>query len=267
MTNKLSLVAIFAHPDDEAFGTGGTLTKYASEGVDVHLIIATRGEAGRVANPNVNTVQPFGLQRELELRRACEIYGATLHLLGYIDGQTPMVPPAEAVFKIVKILRAVKPQVVIGFGPDGIYGHYDHLVAHRWASAAVSLAAEADRWPEAGPPHQVAKFYYRALPQAQVDNMVERVGYNTVDMGGVPFPFVGFEPEQITTVIDVQGYARQKLQAIRCHASQLSPETPLLQSDFDPLAHEWFHEETFILAQPSGLLSNSEEDDLFAGVR
>lgn len=267
MANKLSLVAIFAHPDDEAFGSGGTLTRYAGEGVEVHLIIATRGEAGRVANPNINPVQPFGLQRELELRRACEVYGATLHLLGYIDGQTPMVPPAEAVFKIVKILREVKPQVVIGFGPDGIYGHYDHLVTHRWAAGAVSLAAEVERWPAAGPPHQVAKFYYRALPQAQVDNMVERVGYNAVDMGGVPFPFVGYRPEQITTVIDVQAYAHQKLQAIRCHASQISLETPLMQSDFDPLAHDWFYQETFILAHAPNLSLKSVENDLFAGVR
>lgn len=267
MTNKHTLVAIFAHPDDEAFGTGGTLIKYARQGVETHLIMATLGEAGGVANPAVEPTSPFSVLRRRELGRACEIYGANLHLLGYLDGQTPMAPPSEAVYKIVRLLREIKPQVLISFGPDGIYGHYDHLIVHRWATAAVTLAADAERWPELGPAHQVAKFYHRALPQAQVDNMEERVGYNSVSMDGVPFPFVGYSPEQITTVIDVREYAHLKLRAIRCHASQIHPDTPLMQEDFEPTAHDWFWQESFILARSHGVAVQGQEDDLFAGVR
>jgi LmbE family N-acetylglucosaminyl deacetylase len=265
------MVAIFAHPDDEAFGTGGSLTKYAAEGVAVHLIMATRGEAGQSANPAIELAQPVSLVREQELRRACDRYGLKeLHLLGYLDGQTAVVPPSEPVFKIVEILRRLKPQVVLSFGPEGVYGHFDHLVVHRWATAAVELAAAAEKWPEAGPAHHVAKFYYRALPQPQVARMIELNGRASVDMGGVPFPFVGYPPEQITTIIDVRKYARTKQEAILCHRSQIFPDYVGNQSDFDPAAAEnsWFWEETYILAKSNGLiLSDKPETDLFAGVR
>ncbi|HXV97427.1 MAG TPA: PIG-L family deacetylase, partial [Anaerolineae bacterium] len=157
MTEKLTLVAVFAHPDDEAFGTGGTLSKYAHEGVDVHLIIATLGEAGRMADPTVSLTQPLDVIREQELRCACVSYGVeNLHLLGYMDGQTTIASQSAAVYKIVRLLRQLKPQVVVSFGPEGVYGHYDHLAVHRWATAAVQLAGEAEWWPGAGPAHQVA---------------------------------------------------------------------------------------------------------------
>jgi LmbE family N-acetylglucosaminyl deacetylase len=273
MTNKLSLVAIFAHPDDEAFGTGGTLTKYAQEGVDVHLIMATRGEAGRIANPAINLQGPMGVLREKELRHACCHYGVRqLHMLGYVDGQTAIVPPAEAVHKIVMLLRQISPQVVLSFGPEGIYGHFDHLVVHRWASAAIELAARPDYGPELGSAHQVAKFYYRALPQEAVERMELTGGRAAVDMGGVPFPFVGYPSSQISTIINVQEVAHIKLNAIRSHLSQIRPDMPLLQEDFDPKDNDWFWQETYILAQRYGEILNrpiveTKEHDLFAGVK
>ena len=270
MTEKLTLVQIVAHPDDEAFGTGGTLTKYANEGVDVHLIMATRGEAGRIANPAISATQPISALREQELRNACKHYAIKqLHMLDFLDGQTAVVPPAEAVYKIVKLLRELKPQVVMSFGPDGVYGHFDHLVVHPWATAAVELSATAERWPELGTAHQVAKFYHRALPQAQVDQMKERFGRTSVDMGGVPFSFTGYPQEQLTTFIDTREYAHTKLEAIRCHASQIAPDMFYFQEDFDPITSTWFWQETYILAQSNGitLSPNEKETDLFAGVR
>jgi LmbE family N-acetylglucosaminyl deacetylase len=269
LSNELTLVAIFAHPDDEAFGTGGTLTKYAREGINVHLIMATRGEAGRSANPNIPVTQPMSLLREQELQNACEYYGlAGLHFLDYVDGQTAIVPPSEAVFKIVRLLRRLKPQVVLSFGPEGVYGHFDHLVVHRWATAAVELAAQAERWPEAGPAHQTLKFYHRATPEIQVQYMKERVGRSSVPMDGIPFPFTGYPAEQITTVVDIQAYAQLKLQAIRCYASQINPDMPYLKEDFDPTTIPWFWQETFILAKNShDLPLEASENDLFAGIR
>ncbi|MEW5958311.1 MAG: PIG-L deacetylase family protein [Chloroflexota bacterium] len=271
MTDKLTLVAIFAHPDDEAFGTGGTLTKYARAGVDVHLVTATLGEAGQVANPDLKLTEPLGVVREGELRNACACYGVTPHVLGYIDGQTTVAPQMVAVYKIVKLLRQLKPQVVISFGPEGIYGHYDHLAVHRWATAAVELAGEAERWPAAGPPHQVAKFYHRAMLEEQVTQIERILGRNFVPIDGIPFPFLGYPAEKITTIIDVRDYARVKLEGIRCHASQLRPDNPYLRDDFNPADQPWFAREAFILARcQTGLeLSTSpgeKEDDLFAGL-
>jgi LmbE family N-acetylglucosaminyl deacetylase len=124
-------MAVFAHPDDEAFGTGGTLSKYAAEGCDVTLVTATRGEAGEIAEPELATSADLPLVREQELRSACEIYG--IHpprFLDYADGLLPIVHQGQAVGKVVQLIRELKPQVVITFGPDGIYGHYD-LDDHR----------------------------------------------------------------------------------------------------------------------------------------
>ena len=273
MSEKLTLMAIYAHPDDEAFGTGGTLAKYASEGVAVHLVTATLGEAGQVANPALKLTQPLSARREQELRCACECYGIKqLHLLGYIDGQTTVAPQSGAVYKIVKLLREIKPQVGISFGPEGIYGHYDHLAVHRWATAAVELAAETGCWPEAGPPHRVAKFYHRAMFEEQVSQIEEINGSSFVFIDGVPFPFSGYPAEKITTVIDASDYAGAKLRGIRCHASQLKPEMPYVREDFDPSSQPWFNREAFILAKQLPELELTlppagKEDDLFAGLR
>lgn len=272
MSQKLTLMAIFAHPDDEVFGSGGTLAKYAQTGVDVHLVMATRGEAGEIANPNVTLTQPMGMLREHELRCACQNYGLkALHLLGYMDGQTTIAPQGEAVYKVVKLLREIKPQVLISFGPEGVYGHYDHLAVHRWATAAVQLAADATRWPELGLPHGVTKFYHRAMPQEQVARIEQISGRSYIPMDGIPFSFLGYPLEEITTIIDVSEYADIKLNAIRCHASQLAPSSPYLKEDLDPLTHPWFCQETFILAKYPSHISitpaNGKEDDLFAGLR
>jgi len=273
MTDRLTLMAIFAHPDDEAFGTGGTLTKYASEGVDVHLVIATLGEAGRVANPAITLTQPLSVVRKKELRCACQHYGIKeLHLLGYTDGQTTIAPQSEAVYKIVRKLRQVKPQVVISFGPEGIYGHYDHLAVHRWSTAAIQLAGDTDRWPEAGPPHIVSKFYHRAMPDEQVVRMEQDYGRSAVPMDGIPFPFSGYPMERITTVIDVREHMLTKIQGVRCHASQLDPANPYLQQDFDWITASAFWQETFILARYAPGISLPTQDglketDLFCGLR
>jgi LmbE family N-acetylglucosaminyl deacetylase len=273
MSEKLTLLAVFAHPDDEAFGTGGTLSKYAREGVDVHLVIATRGEAGELANSSINLTQPIGVVREQELRRACEAYGIKqLHLLGYIDGQTTVAPQAEAVYRVVEIIRRVKPQVMISFGPEGGYGHYDHLAVHRWATAAMLLSADTERWPEAGLPHQIAKFYHRAMPQEQLAHMQKLLGRSYVLMDGVPFHFMGHPMERITTIINVRDYVENKLKGIRCHATQIDLASPYLQEQFDLETFPWFWQETFILAQardglaPAGL-AEAKETDLFAGLR
>lgn len=266
-------MAIFAHPDDEAFGTGGTLSKYAQEGVEVHLVMATLGQVGRLANPQITLNEPISVVRERELRCACEAYGIEhLHLLGYMDGQTTIAPQSEAVFKIVKLMRQYRPQVVMSFGPEGIYGHYDHLAVHRWVTAAVRLASDTERWAEAGLPYTVAKFYHRAMPEEQVKAMAERFGRSDVLMDGVPFPFIGYPMARITTVIDVRDYIQRKIQGIRCHASQVAPDSPFIQADFAWEANPGFWQETFILAHSdpniSGVIPEEEkEQDLFAGLR
>ena len=266
---KRTLMAVFAHPDDEAFGTGGTLTKYAAEGHDVYLVTATRGEAGQIAEPDLATPANLPFVRERELRCACETYG--IHpplLLGYLDGQLTAVHQGQAVGKLVRIIREIKPDVLITFGPDGIYGHYDHIAAHRWATIAADLAADPDCFPDLDlcEPHQVSKIYYRAMPEEQVAAMAEDEKPAAVMMDGVPFYFFAPPAHEITTVIDVGDYVQAKLDGIGCHKTQVGRENRFAQEAEQIKGDKWFRQEAYILAKSTVGRPEGMETDLLAGL-
>lgn len=266
-------MAVFAHPDDEAFGTGGTLAKYAAEGCDVYLVTATRGEAGQIAEPELATPANLPYIREEELRCACQIYGIQPpRFLDYQDGQLAIVNQGQAVGRLARIIRELRPQVLITFGPDGIYGHYDHIAVHRWATIAVELAADPDCFPEqlagACQPHQVSKVYFRTLPQAQVASMAEGEGKPAaVLMDGVPFYFVGRRDDEITAVIDVGDYVEAKLHGIQCHATQVGRQNRYSDTPDQVLREPWFRCEHFVLAKSSVGWPQGVETDLFARLR
>jgi LmbE family N-acetylglucosaminyl deacetylase len=270
--SKLTLMAVFAHPDDEAFGTGGTLTKYAAEGCNVYLVTATRGEAGQIAEPDLATIANLPYVREQELRCACQIYG--IHpprFMDYVDGQLPIVNQGQAVGKLVRIIRELGPQVLITFGPDGIYGHYDHIAVHRWATIAVDLATDPDCFPDqlasACQPHQVSKVYFRTLPEEQVATMSEGGKPAAVMMDGVPFYFVGRRHDEITTVIDVSDYVEAKLRGIQCHTTQVGRQNRFADMPNEVMREPWFQRETFVLARSTVGWPERVETDLFAGLR
>jgi LmbE family N-acetylglucosaminyl deacetylase len=270
--SKLKLMAVFAHPDDEAFGTGGTLTKYAAEGCNVYLVTATRGEAGQIAEPDLATIANLPYVREQELRCACQIYG--IHpprFMDYVDGQLPIVSQGQAVGKLVRIIRELGPQVLITFGPDGIYGHYDHIAVHRWATIAVDLATDPDCFPDqlasACQPHQVSKVYFRTLPEEQVATMSEGGKPAAVMMDGVPFYFVGRQHDEITTVIDVSDYVEAKLRGIQCHTTQVGRQNRFADMPNEVMREPWFQRETFVLARSTVGWPERVETDLFAGLR
>jgi LmbE family N-acetylglucosaminyl deacetylase len=269
---QLTLMAVFAHPDDEAFGSGGTLTKYAAEGCDVYLVTATRGEAGAIAEPDLATPANLPDVREQELRCACQIYG--IHpprFLGYQDGQLPIVNQGQAVGKLVRIVRELKPQVLVTFGPDGIYGHYDHIAVHRWATIAANLAADPDCFPDERAdlcrPHQVSKVYYRVLPREQVAAMSTDGKPAAVMMDGAPFYFTGHDPDEITTVIDVGDHLEAKLRGILCHATQVGRNSRFSEMRGEVTRETWFTQEVFILAHSTVGRPAGVETDLFAGLR
>jgi LmbE family N-acetylglucosaminyl deacetylase len=269
---NLTLMAVFAHPDDEAFGTGGTLSKYAAEGCDVYLVTATRGESGEIAEPDLATSADLPFVREQELRCACATYG--IHppcFLDYTDGLLPIVHQGQAVGKVVRLIREHKPQVVVTFGPDGIYGHYDHIAVHRWTTIAVNLAADADCFPHhvrgGCSPHRVSKVYYRVLPQTYVDHMAEGDEPAALMMDGVPFYMVGEDSDEITTVIDVGDYVKQKLEGIQCHATQVGRHNHFVDASDEVLSDPGFRREHFLLASSTVGWPEEKETDLFAGLR
>jgi LmbE family N-acetylglucosaminyl deacetylase len=268
--DRHTLLAVFAHPDDEAFGAGGTLTRYAAEGCDVTLVTATRGEAGQIALPSLATPANLPAVREAELRCACQTYG--IHppiFLDYVDGQLPIVHQGQAVGKLVRIIRELRPQVMITFGPDGIYGHYDHLAVHRWASAAFDLAADPDCFPDSAPcqPHQISKLYYRALHQESLQARNASGQRAAVMMDGVPFPFVGYPAGEISAIVDVSDFAQQKLRGILCHATQVGENSRYAAAPDQVLADPWFRCETFRLAASTVGWPEGVENDLLARLR
>jgi LmbE family N-acetylglucosaminyl deacetylase len=270
--SNLTLMAVFAHPDDEAFGTGGTLSKYAAEGCDVTLVTATRGEAGEIAEPDLATSADLPLVREQELRCACQIYGINPpRFLDYADGLLPIVHQGQAVGKVVRLIRELRPQVVITFGPDGIYGHYDHIAVHRWTTIAVNLAADADCFPHhvgsTCQPYQVSKVYYRVLPQEFVEAMAEGDKPAAQMMDGVPFYMVGRARDEITTVIDVGDYVEQKVQGIQCHATQVGRHDRFSEEVEQVIQDPAFRHEHFLLAHSTVGWPEEVETDLFAGSR
>lgn len=271
--SDLTLLAVFAHPDDEAFGVGGALARYADEGVDVYLATATRGESGQIADPSIGSPANLPYIREQELRAACQTYGIHPPLfMDYVDGQLPAVHQGQAIGKLVRILREVRPQVIVTFGPEGIYGHYDHIAVHRWVTIGIDLAADPDCFPDqlagACRPHRVDKLYYRVLSEEQVEGMAEREGQRaSVDMDGVPFPFVGWPMEEITTIVDVSDYVDQKLRGILSHATQVGPEGPFEEPLEVVKQRTWFRQETYVLAHSTVGRPEGTETDLFAGLR
>ena len=143
------LLAIYAHPDDESFGSGGMLAKYAAEGASVGLVCATNGEMGEISDPDLASSDTLGDVRIAELKCAAEALGVTeLVLLGYrdsgmaetADNEDPRAfanaPDDEIVARLVGIIRRVRPDVVVTFDPTGGYGHPDHVAVHNRTVAA-----------------------------------------------------------------------------------------------------------------------------------
>ena len=164
-------MAVLAHPDDESLGFGGTLAKYASEGVDVSVLTATRGDAGRYrGHPPEHEAHPgaraLAAIREGELRAAAAVLGVReLVLLDYHDQQLDSAAPRDVIDGIARHIRRIRPDVVLTFGADGAYGHPDHIAISQFATAAiVAAAAHAHDSDPGDPPHVVSKLYYLAWP-------------------------------------------------------------------------------------------------------
>lgn len=177
-SDKKVLLAVLAHPDDETFGTGGTLAYYASIGVEVHLICATRGEVGDVDPEMMQGFSSVAELRENELRRAAEALGLTqVHMLNYRDSGMEGSPDNNhpralaaadtdvVAGEIVHIIREIQPQVVITFDPIGGYRHPDHIAIHKAAVKAFYAAGDPTLYPGDLEPFKPQKLYYNTFPR------------------------------------------------------------------------------------------------------
>ena len=213
------LLAVLAHPDDESLGVGGTLAKYASEGVEVFVLTATRGDAGRYRGhrPGARSSRSAALAESARpgTRAAAAALGVTdVSLLDYHDGQLDRADPRQVIQDVAGHLGRIRPDVVVTFGPDGAYGHPDHIAISQFTTAAIVVAAEA------GTP--VAKFYYLAWPastwaayEAAVQKLVSAVD-------GVERQATSWPDWAITTVVDTRRFWPTVWHAVSCHESQIS---------------------------------------------
>ncbi|RPJ71679.1 MAG: PIG-L family deacetylase [Acidobacteria bacterium] len=156
-----TLFLSFAHPDDESFLSGGTICRYADEGVRIVLSCATLGESGKAGTPPICRPEELPAVRERELREACASLGiGALHLLGYRDRELASVPPDEIRGHLVRLIRGTRPLVVLTFDPHGANLHPDHIAISRFTSDAVAAAADPRWFPEAGPAHEVSRLVW-----------------------------------------------------------------------------------------------------------
>ncbi|MGH2450257.1 MAG: PIG-L deacetylase family protein [Candidatus Limnocylindria bacterium] len=262
----LRLATILAHPDDETFGVGGTLIRYADEGIECHSLCLTRGEAGQLGDPAVTTRDRLGDLREAELAEAARRMGlSSVTCLRFPDGSLADVPAEVVVREVAGWLRRVGPHVAIVWGPDGGYGHPDHVVAGDRALAAIELAA-GERDPELGDPAGVSRCYRMVASADLVDAIGERFSDFSAYMATLSVKPERWTRERLGAVIDVRAYADRKWEAMQAHRSQGQDIARLATIRADPDAQAFFGEETFIRAfpEPGG---PPLEHDLFGALR
>ena len=266
----LRLLTVFAHPDDESMGMGGTLAKYSAEGVETHLVCASHGERGWFGLEEQNPgLSGLGQIRTRELENAVEELGMkSLHFLGYIDGEVDLAPHAEIIGKIVTHLRRIQPQVVVTFPPDGNYGHPDHIAIGQFASAAIVCAADSSyQDAENLPAHRVSKLYYMVDAESFINLIapfMDDMSFQVDDQirGEVPW-----KDWMVTTRIEMAEYCKTAWRAIQCHQSQLATLGALAGMPEESAVSVLAMQGTFYRAFSLVNGGRQVETDLFEGMR
>jgi N-acetyl-1-D-myo-inositol-2-amino-2-deoxy-alpha-D-glucopyranoside deacetylase len=299
------LLLVHAHPDDESIGTGATMAKYAADGARVTLVTCTLGELGEVIPPDLAHLAwdadgGLGQYRIGELAAACEALGVADHrFLGHPgkwrdsgmmdtpsndwDGCFWRADVEEAARDLLEVITEVRPQVLVTYDDNGLYGHPDHIQAHRVAWRAFELAEGL-----------VDKFYATAVPRsvlAEAMALLQEDGTGSADAGGTSvgsagvgstviggtdfrrvesvdnLPF-GTDDELVTTEIDARDYLDAKLAAMRAHATQIAVDSPFFALS-DMVGRRALGTEYYtLLAGPAAATrpDGARETDLFAGL-
>jgi N-acetyl-1-D-myo-inositol-2-amino-2-deoxy-alpha-D-glucopyranoside deacetylase len=305
LTQPAGLLLVHAHPDDECFATGGLIARSVAEGRRVDLVVCTGGEEGEVHDPALDPDEARPRMREIragELDCAvAKLRGAgpgelNVHRLGFrdsgmMDSEANKHPDAfwqadldEATGRLVAVIRAAQPAVMVTYDANGNYGHPDHINAHRISVAAMQAAADSSRFAEAGPAYSVAKFYEVAFNRDRwtsvMDEMKER---------GIKLPWdrdaeadaeakpegetaeeesFGVPEAEITTLVDVSEWAVAKRSAMECHRTQRQDFGWLLELP-DDLAFRILSPESFVLTRwpYQGIAAGLRETSLFDGLQ
>jgi N-acetyl-1-D-myo-inositol-2-amino-2-deoxy-alpha-D-glucopyranoside deacetylase len=269
------LLFVHAHPDDECLSTGGTIARYADEGVRVVLITCTNGEVGEIADvPDLGTIDEIrsrlGEIRVEELKEACRRLGdVDLRLLGYHDSGMDGTPENDSpdafvnqdiddpAGRVAAIITETKPDVLVTYNEIGFYGHPDHIRTHDVAMRAVKAASAT---------HNVPKVYFTAVPKSLLmggRDLAEQFDQSPDSFFSLEeIERIGTDDEAITTSIDVTNYVGRKFRALEAHRTQLGTTGRFLQipEDVRALAMGTEH---YVLIGANGA---QRETDLFEGL-
>ena len=287
MADRLRLMHVHAHPDDESSKGAASTAKYVAEGVDVHVVTCTGGERGSILNPNMDrpdVLANISEVRREEMNRAREILGVTQEWLGFVDSGWPegdpkpplpdgcfaATPVEEAAEPLVRMIREVRPHVLTTYDENGGYPHPDHIMCHKVSVAAYEAAGDPEAYPDAGDPWQPLKLYYHhgfnwLRTEALHNEMLRR---------GLESPYAERmerwkrDPEhdkRVTTQVPCAEYFDVRDRALIAHATQIDPDGHWFAIPLEVQQQVWPTED-YELAR-SEIEATLPEVDLFAGLR
>jgi len=289
VAERLRLMAVHAHPDDESSKGAATMAKYVAEGVDVLVVTCTGGERGSVLNPKLDRPEIWANMAEIrraEMDLARKILGVKQAWLGFVDSGLPegdpppplpegcfgLMDPERAAAPLVRLMREFRPHVVTTYDEDGGYPHPDHIMCHKISVVAFEAAGDPDRFPEAGEPWQPLKLYYHmSFTKARILALHE-----AMLAAGLESPYAEWlakwdddpardKSHRITTRVPCAEYFPVRDDALRAHATQVDPDGSWFSVPLAIQEKAWPTED-YELAR-SLVDSPLPEDDLFAGVR
>ncbi|HSN12224.1 MAG TPA: N-acetyl-1-D-myo-inositol-2-amino-2-deoxy-alpha-D-glucopyranoside deacetylase [Propionibacteriaceae bacterium] len=294
VTDHRRLLLVHAHPDDESSSTGATIARYCAEGAHVTLVTCTLGEEGEIIREDLSHVTPgagLASHRLDELHAAAQALGLTDYVRLGGDGRyhdsgmahaedgtaTARDETADTAFwnadlleaslHLVSVLRDRRPQVVVSYDPFGMYGHPDHVMAHRVMTYACVLSGVDGYRPELGAPWRVSRTFWVTNGSEDMAAMMEVAKaagieefWGEIDPDG-PLPPMITRSEDVDVRVPVGPYRANKLAALRAHRSQVDLEDPFwkLMTDIETLG------ESFRLATGVPLPVRSTTD-LFEGL-
>ncbi|MBA3523669.1 MAG: N-acetyl-1-D-myo-inositol-2-amino-2-deoxy-alpha-D-glucopyranoside deacetylase [Geodermatophilaceae bacterium] len=299
MSAGLRLLLVHAHPDDESIYTGATMARYAAVGVQVTLVTCTLGECGEVIGADLGLLaadhaDQLGGYRMGELAQACDRLGVSDHrwlggagrwrdsgMLGTVENDDPRcfwrAPPESALAALVRVIRAVRPQVLVTYDDRGGYGHPDHIQAHRVTTAAYDAAADPVYGPDLGPVWAPDKLYWSVLPRSVLDAGRRRlraegsrfsVGSSEADTGASTDELAfGVPDTDVTTAVDGRVHLAAKIAAMAAHTTQIivDGDTFALSNGIGAVV-EGIEHYRLVRGVRGAVGRDGRETDLFAGV-
>lgn len=213
-STETSLLVVMAHPDDESMGNGGMIFRHTQAGLPVDLICATRGGAGWGGKPEGRRPEELPLIRTQELQKAAELLGIRdLVVWDYPDGALATSDQQEIASRIEQEIRQRRPDVVVGWGPDGGYGHPDHIALGACTDAAITRL-------KANHQHRPKAHYHMAIDRPT--EAAYRRAFDLVGEDGAGLPLISFDDDELSvTFVLTEAELRRKAAAIREHESQI----------------------------------------------